>query len=105
MSPVTSHLTKWPSMIGVTVEVVVDFMGSVSGAIHIFDSPVHVPAPSIRCSCILPGMPASVHACMHAAHSASVQPLGGGGICGCVSAVVAVGVVVGFGGFLVSLVV
>src|SRR5262245_58386356 len=59
-------------MIGVTVDVHSLVMGSPSGPIHIVDLPVHSPASLARSSCILPGVPARMQACM----SSAVQPAG-----------------------------
>src|SRR5262245_18399827 len=59
-------------MIGVMVAVHSLFIGSTLGPIHIVVLPSHAPAPCRRNSCILPGAPAAMHACM----SAAVQPGG-----------------------------
>ena len=50
-------------------------IGSVSGAIHMLVLHFQVPMSWARCSCILPGVPAAIMACM----SSAVQP-GGSGI-------------------------
>src|SRR5690554_1900917 len=59
-------------MMAVTFEVHVLTIGSVSGAIHMVTLPFHLPTPLARNSCILPGVPAMMHACM----SSCVQPGG-----------------------------
>src|SRR6478736_3767692 len=59
-------------MIVVTVDVHSLVIGSPSGPIHIVVLPVHSPASLASSSCILPGVPASMQACM----SSMVQPLG-----------------------------
>src|SRR5437879_2802107 len=62
---------------GLTVNVQSPLIGSAPGYIHIVHLPCQTPMLLARCSCILPGVPAS----MQAWRSASVQP-GGGLICG-----------------------
>src|SRR5689334_13425031 len=62
-------------------------MASLPGNIQNDPFPVHVPASFASFSCILPGVAASVMAAM----SASVQPGGRAGCCGCCCAGAAAG--------------
>src|SRR5258706_6120908 len=59
-------------MMEVIVQVHSLLIGSESGPIHMVFLPRQVPAPLARYSCILPGVPARMQACM----SAWVQPGG-----------------------------
>src|SRR5688572_9682561 len=79
-------------MSGVTVFVQSLVIGSSLPGIHDALLPFHTPTPLARCSCILPGVAASAHACM----SASVQP-GGSFISG--AALAAAAAAAGFASF------
>src|SRR3954451_7706250 len=72
ISPFISILIYRPSMIGVIVVLLFDFVASAPGAIHIVFSPSQTPASLARTSCILPGVPAIMQACI----SSIVQPSG-----------------------------
>src|SRR5690606_18622016 len=72
MSPSISIFTNRPSIKGVTVVVHSDVIGAWSGSIHMLLLPVHVPTPLRISACSLPGMPATMQACM----SSIVQPGG-----------------------------
>src|SRR5437899_7044548 len=71
-------------MIEVTVEVQSVTTGGASGAIHMVFLPCHLPTPLVSCSWFLPGVPASMQACM----SSWVQP--GGSFISCAGAAAAV---------------
>src|SRR4051812_39325371 len=64
-------------MMEVTVEVQSVTTGGASGAIHMVFLPCHLPTPLASCSWFLPGLPASMQACM----SSWVQP--GGSLISC----------------------